>query len=85
MYDDVSSLPCDQCRHLERCCREPIACESAALFLSTGRYSAVAPRQPTRAIFERIHSPPAQRSPEERDRMQTALRLGLLRQRPFGV
>lgn len=42
--------PCPSCRHATRCI-EGLACEAFALFERTGRFSAVAPRQPCRAIY----------------------------------
>jgi hypothetical protein len=74
-----SSPPCDTCRHFDRCSAEPIACEAAAFFLRTGRNSPFAPRQPSSEIFERINAAPAQKSPEERERMRVAIRLRDLR------
>jgi len=44
---------CTGCRHAERC-RTGLACEAMAVFVSTGRISAAAPRQPSAAIFGRI-------------------------------
>jgi hypothetical protein len=80
----ASRPPCDDCRHLKRCCSEPIACESAALFLTTGRFSALAPRQPSREIFERIHAPaPPEKSAAERERRLMAVRLDELRRMKF--
>jgi hypothetical protein len=36
-------------------CRAGLACAALELFVQSGRFSAVAPRQPSRQIFERIY------------------------------
>jgi hypothetical protein len=45
--------PCDGCRHVEICSRG-LACAAMALWVGTGRNSA-APKQPSRAIYERLY------------------------------
>jgi hypothetical protein len=45
--------PCEGCHQRERC-RVGLACVSLALFVETGRFSAVAPRQPSAAIYRRL-------------------------------
>jgi hypothetical protein len=44
---------CDGCLHAERCA-QGLACAALQLFVSTGRISAAAPRQPSRQIFEKL-------------------------------
>jgi hypothetical protein len=44
---------CDGCCHADRC-REGLACRALGVFVNTGRVSAAAPRQPSRAIFEKL-------------------------------
>ena len=46
--------PCEGCSHADRC-REGLACRSLELFVNTGRFSAVAPRQPSRALYLRLY------------------------------
>jgi hypothetical protein len=45
--------PCEHCHQRERC-SVGLACVSLELFVNTGRFSAAAPRQPRRDIFERL-------------------------------
>jgi hypothetical protein len=45
------STPCEGCRHQPRCRAQKLACEAFRLHVNAGRYSAVAPRQPSAAIF----------------------------------
>jgi hypothetical protein len=51
---DSARGPCAGCPHLERC-RQGLACTAMQLFVDTGRFSALAPRQPRRDIFERLY------------------------------
>jgi hypothetical protein len=46
--------PCENCHNRERC-SAGFACVSLELFVNTGRFSAAAPRQPCRDIFERLY------------------------------
>jgi hypothetical protein len=46
--------PCDGCRHADRC-SDGLACVALELFANTGRFSASAPRQPSRDIFKRLY------------------------------
>jgi hypothetical protein len=45
--------PCEGCPHAVRC-RDGLACAALQLFVQTGRISEIAPRQPTRQIYERL-------------------------------
>jgi hypothetical protein len=46
--------PCEGCRHADRC-RERLACRALELFVNSGRASEFAPRQPSRAIYQRLY------------------------------
>jgi hypothetical protein len=73
--------PCEGCRHHDRCKAQSLACASLELFENAGRFSAYAPRQPTAAIFQRIHVPhPPRPSAEERRRAREALAVTLQRE-----
>lgn len=78
----VAESPCeDGCRHRDRCRAEGLACASLELFTNAGRFSAFAPRQPTAAIYQRIHAPrPPRPSDEERRRARKALKVTLARE-----
>jgi hypothetical protein len=47
--------PCEGCRHACRCKVELLACAALSLYISTGRVSAVAPRQPDRQTYRRLY------------------------------
>jgi hypothetical protein len=73
--------PCEGCRHHDRCKAQSLACVALELYESSGRFSQFAPRQPTAAIFERIHAPhPPRPSAEERRRAREALAVTLQRE-----
>jgi hypothetical protein len=50
-----SPSPCPGCRHLARCEAERLACQARAIFENQDRYSAVAPRQPTREAWDALY------------------------------
>lgn len=64
--------PCDSCQHLQRCSGSDLACASLELYRNAGRVSAVAPRQPSRVIFERMvtASKVPRLSPADRQRIR---------------
>jgi hypothetical protein len=74
--------PCNEsCRHFARCAAQGLACAALDLFETTGRFSQFAPRQPTAAIYERIHAPgPPRSSVDERRRAREALAITLARE-----
>jgi hypothetical protein len=45
--------PCEGCPKADEC-RHGLACIALELFVNKGRYSAVAPRQPSREIYARL-------------------------------
>lgn len=51
---DYNPSPCLGCRHEARCKAQELACRALELHVNTGRFSAVAPRQPSAAIFARV-------------------------------
>jgi hypothetical protein len=61
---EAASSPCAGCRHERRCALEQLGCDALVLFLrvttSPGRL-AIAPRQPSRELFERAHAPKTKR------------------------
>lgn len=59
--------PCVDCPQASRCAAELLACSDFALFCHRGKYAALAPRQPTRAIFEKLYPP--ERPPRRRSRV----------------
>jgi hypothetical protein len=46
--------PCEGCPHADRC-REGLACRALELFINVGRFSAYAPRQPSRPIYQKLY------------------------------
>jgi hypothetical protein len=50
----ITEHPCEGCVNAERC-RQGLACAALSLFVSTGRISGVASRQPNRKIYERLY------------------------------
>jgi hypothetical protein len=51
------------------------------LFVNVGRYSAAAPRQPSAAIYQRIHDNDAPRRPSEAERRRAREALAVKTQR----
>jgi len=77
----VEEHPCQDCEHSARCA-EGRACAVLRMFIISGRISAVAPRQPSTAIFAQIFGEtqqPAKRRPS------TMLAISLLRANPCRV
>ena len=70
--------PCQDCEHSARCA-EGRACAVLRMFIVSGRISAVAPRQPSTAIFAQIFGEPQQRPAK---RPSTMLAIRLLRANP---
>jgi hypothetical protein len=61
----VGPKPCDSCRHQRRCKEASIACHAFVLFMrheGPTRW-ALAPRQPTRALFDQAMNPPKVAAP----------------------
>lgn len=50
----VHAHPCDGCTQADRC-RAGLACSALSLFISTGRISTAAPRQPNREVYLRLY------------------------------
>jgi hypothetical protein len=71
--------PCDGCPHVARC-REGLACTAMRVFVSSGRVSAVAPRQPSAEIYRQLYGRKPRPSPLERRRAEEALRVKLRRE-----
>ena len=74
----VEEHPCDPCQHSARCAAG-LACAALQLFINTGRVSAVAPRQPSAAIYARIYG---KSEPAPAKRSSTMLAISLLRANP---
>jgi hypothetical protein len=74
--------PCEGCRHADRC-REGLACRASELWVQTGRYSAVAPRQPSAEIYERIHMARPRPTDVERQRAREALAVKMQREADY--
>ena len=56
--------PCVGCRHEPRCALEQLGCDALVLFkrvTTSPERLAIAPRQPTRELYERAHAPKAKR------------------------
>jgi hypothetical protein len=54
--------PCIGCRHEPRCALEQLGCDALVLFkrvTTSPERLAIAPRQPTRELYERAHAPKA--------------------------
>jgi hypothetical protein len=74
----VEEHPCQDCEHSARCA-EGRACAVLRIFIVSGRISAVAPRQPSTAIFAQIFGEPTHQPAR---RPSTMLAIGLLRANP---
>jgi hypothetical protein len=56
--------PCAGCRHEPRCALERLGCDALVLFkrvTTSPERLAIAPRQPTRELYERAHAPKVKR------------------------
>lgn len=62
--------PCNACRHVQRCSGSDLACAALELFRNAGRVSLVAPRQPSRVIFERMVAASATPRPSAEERLR---------------
>jgi hypothetical protein len=52
--------PCTGCRHNQRCALEQLGCDALVLFkrvTTSPERLAIAPRQPSRELYERAHAP----------------------------
>jgi hypothetical protein len=66
--------PCEGCRHFERCNSQELACAALELFRNAERLSPIAPRQPSKVIFERMVNARPRRTAAERQRIRENLR-----------
>jgi hypothetical protein len=76
----LADSPCDNCQHAARCAAG-LACRAMAHFVATGRISEVAPRHPSKVIYDQIYQP----AREARHRPSTMLAISLLRADPGRV
>jgi hypothetical protein len=50
-----SASPCADCVKSDRCAGQQLACAALEIFENQRRFSAAAPRQPSREIYQRLY------------------------------